>query len=682
MSERLLQKPLSPNAYRKETDGPALTLGFVGFMLDDGASVIFEHCSMGAKKALNALATIATQAIAAFGEIVHPVIELGSSSYANSYRTIYDPRLNVIGYVTDKRARRFLRRFYPEMANMAVRDITAENVAKAVGGTVERDGSILCRCPVHEANGTHNPSLLLSITKTRRILFHCRSQNCDAKHFQAIRDHLVKCGLPRSHVGGSNNGEIQYNYQNPDGSYAWTKVRRVTKLGRKRFFCAVWQEDTKQWSTGRPEGVPLLFNLAAVTKVLAEYPTTPLLIVEGEKDVLTAAGLGLLATTNADGAGKWRVEDTEKLMKLGARRVVVCPDNDGPGVDHGIRVAKTFQQAGVEVHWLELPGLGAKEDLSDWVPNQTNPDQLLDELIGAAPLFDADALDWRGRLKIAGRSAACSYRGDIPNMSLALRYESRLKGCFAWNNFRHRVEVIRKTPWCLPDWWAADLTPVGYRALRDADITELGNYLTEVYDFGACAMAVSRAAIHAVADTHIFDELEDWIDALPDWDGTARLDGWLATYAGADTEAHAAGYLALIGAKYIMQALYRALHPGAKADYSLVFTGNQGVGKDRVLEAMFTPYYREGIPSPGGNPADFARGIAGAIVAHGAEMSAWRKSDVEEQKAVLTRCVDHGRPAYGYETRSYPRRTCLTFTTNDVESCRTRPATAATGPSP
>ena len=150
--------------------------------------------------------------------------------------------------------------------------------------------------------------------------------------------------------------------------------------------------------------------------------------------------------------------------------------------------------------------------------------------------------------------------------------------------------------------------------------------------------------------THIFDELKDWIDALPDWDGVARLDGWLATYGGADTEAHAADYLALVGAKYIMQALNRALHPGAKADYSLVFTARQGVGKDRVLEAMFAPYYREGIPSPRVNPADFARGIAGAIVAHAAEMSAWRKSDVEEQKAALTRCVDHGRPAYGYES--------------------------------
>jgi hypothetical protein len=101
MSERLLPKPLSPNAYKKDTDGPTYMLGFVGYLLD----VVFEHSSGGAKKGVNALATTATQAIVAFGEIVHPVIELDSSSYENSYRTIYDPKFNVIGYVTDKRAR-------------------------------------------------------------------------------------------------------------------------------------------------------------------------------------------------------------------------------------------------------------------------------------------------------------------------------------------------------------------------------------------------------------------------------------------------------------------------------------------------------------------------------------------------------------------------------------------------
>jgi hypothetical protein len=106
MSEQLLKKPLSPGAYRKDTDGPTYVMGFVGFFLDDGCNVVFEHSSGGAKKAINALATEATQAVAAFGEIIHPVIELGSSSYTHNHgRTIYDPKLTVVGYVTDTRAR-------------------------------------------------------------------------------------------------------------------------------------------------------------------------------------------------------------------------------------------------------------------------------------------------------------------------------------------------------------------------------------------------------------------------------------------------------------------------------------------------------------------------------------------------------------------------------------------------
>jgi hypothetical protein len=105
MSEHLLTKPLSPNAYRKETDGPTIVFGFIGFFLDDGANVMFEKNSNGGKGAVQALATEATQALAAFGEMVHPVIELGSSSYETSGRTIYKPKLSVIGYVTDKRAK-------------------------------------------------------------------------------------------------------------------------------------------------------------------------------------------------------------------------------------------------------------------------------------------------------------------------------------------------------------------------------------------------------------------------------------------------------------------------------------------------------------------------------------------------------------------------------------------------
>jgi DNA polymerase I-like protein with 3'-5' exonuclease and polymerase domains/predicted P-loop ATPase len=554
---------------------------------------------------------------------------------------------------------------------MNAADISIESVAKAVGGKIERDGSILCNCPIHEAEGTHNPSLVLTITRTGRILVHCRSQNCDAKHFQKIADHLVKvCELPRSHVGGKRTDEeVRYVYQHPDGSYCWTKTRFYTRAGKKRFICEWLDMKTKQWVTGRPAGAPLLFNLPTIASALAAYPNVPLLVVEGEKDVMTAGELGMLAVTNADGAGKWRTEDTRTLIDLGARRIIICPDNDAPGISHGIAVARTFQQAGIETRWLELPELGVKEDLSDWVPNQTHPDARLKELVEAAPPFDAEALDWRSRLKMARPSAGCTYRGDIPNLKLALQFEQRLKGCFAWNEFRLRDEVTRKTPWCQPEWWAPEnLTPVGYRARCDADLTELGSYLTHTYDFGASSVSACRNALNTEGVHNSFDEIKDWFGERPRWEGgNSILDTWLIDYAGADTTVHSREYLALVGRMYVMQVVNRALNPGAKADYSLVFVGLQGAGKDQVLDAMFSPYYREGIPSPRVSQADFALALAGGIVAHAAEMSAWRKADVEDQKAVLTRRVDHGRRAWGYDPRTYPRRSCLAFSTNDAE---------------
>jgi hypothetical protein len=70
MTEALLKKPLSPGAYRQDTDGPKYMMGFAGLFFDDGTTVIFDHSSGGATKAINALSTTALQAVVAFGEMV------------------------------------------------------------------------------------------------------------------------------------------------------------------------------------------------------------------------------------------------------------------------------------------------------------------------------------------------------------------------------------------------------------------------------------------------------------------------------------------------------------------------------------------------------------------------------------------------------------------------------------
>ena len=75
-------------------------------MMDDGTKLLFEHSSRGAIQAVNTLAMLVTQAMAAFREVVHPVIELGASSYVNYLgKTVFDPQFNVVGYIADRRAK-------------------------------------------------------------------------------------------------------------------------------------------------------------------------------------------------------------------------------------------------------------------------------------------------------------------------------------------------------------------------------------------------------------------------------------------------------------------------------------------------------------------------------------------------------------------------------------------------
>jgi len=88
-------------------------------------------------------------------------------------------------------------------------------------------------------------------------------------------------------------------------------------------------------------------------------------IVEGEKDVETLRSLGLCATTNRGGAGKWRDEYADDLK--GAGSVVVIPDNDEPGRKHAQDVAEKLNGKVKDLVILNLPGLGEKEDISDWV---------------------------------------------------------------------------------------------------------------------------------------------------------------------------------------------------------------------------------------------------------------------------------------------------------------------------
>src|SRR5215471_9060406 len=88
--------------------------------------------------------------------------------------------------------------------------------------------------------------------------------------------------------------------------------------------------------------------------------------------------MGLLATTNPGGAGKWRLEYSKYLTGFD---VVLLPDNDDAGRQHAHHVAQCLRDNAASVRIVELGGLPEKGDVSDWIDggaSQSDFETLLD----------------------------------------------------------------------------------------------------------------------------------------------------------------------------------------------------------------------------------------------------------------------------------------------------------------
>jgi hypothetical protein len=98
-------------------------------------------------------------------------------------------------------------------------------------------------------------------------------------------------------------------------------------------------------------------------------------IPEGEKDTDRLWESGLVATNNSGGAKKWEAHYGDQLA---GRDVVVLPDNDQPGHDHGQQVAQMLHSKARSIKVLNLPNLPPNGgDVSDWLDKGGTVDELL-----------------------------------------------------------------------------------------------------------------------------------------------------------------------------------------------------------------------------------------------------------------------------------------------------------------
>lgn len=155
------------------------------------------------------------------------------------------------------------------------------------------------------------------------------------------------------------------------------------------------------WSTKGvrqvPYRLPELLEAAASDYII--------FVVEGEKAADRLIDLGVPATTNARGAGKWPEELNQFFSGC---RVVVLPDNDPQaahkdgrlkfhddgrpvfvGQDHANAVAGKLLGVAKDVRVLPLPDLPLKGDIVDWLDAGGTTDDLY-TLANKAPKFEAE----------------------------------------------------------------------------------------------------------------------------------------------------------------------------------------------------------------------------------------------------------------------------------------------------
>lgn len=263
-------------------------------------------------------------------------------------------------------------------------------------------GEVLYRCPRHE---DAHPSLSINPAKNVWMCGPCSTSGNawalaawvsghSADDKPAVSAWLRENGLLNG--GAERKISAVYQYHDKDGNPVYEVVRFEPKDFRQR------RSDGNGGYTWNLQGVErVLYNLPEVHA--AEY----VFVVEGEKDADQLSKLGLTATTNAGGCGKWCTEYSEALR---GKYVTVIPDNDQPGRDHAAAMARSLFGKAASVKVLDLPGLPDKGDVSDWLQGQ-DPEDAAEEL---SRLSEA-AQEWKpeSRFKIGSAAQALKPQPDI-----------------------------------------------------------------------------------------------------------------------------------------------------------------------------------------------------------------------------------------------------------------------------
>lgn len=515
---------------------------------------------------------------------------------------------------------------------------------------------------------------------------------------EAPRAHL-KRGLP----------ERVWHYRDADGATIGYVYRFVTSDGGKEVMPVCWarhaasgKEDWRWMHFAEPRPLYGLDRLAA-------KPDATVLVVEGEKCADAAhelfpelAVLTWPGGTNAEFKADW--------APLAGRKVIIWPDADAkreklsneekeagidplskpfldefkqPGMKAAVKIASRLVDYGCKVWMVTIPKPGEVADGWDVADFQAEklqageagfdfPGWLRDRTVVWSPdMADAppaestsppnDAAAGEGKKRDNWywnllRTQKGELAAVVANVYDVLVNDDMWRGIIAFDEHSQRVVKLRPPPYVNGkegEWEASD-------------DTQTGIWITRRYRFAPASSTVAEA-VETLARANSFHPVQDWLRALPAWDGTKRIGSWLQSYLGVAPESPGQEtYLRMAGGWFLMGMVARAMRPGCKFDYCLVLEGTQGKTKSTALAVLAGEQWF-GDTDLDLHNKDAMIALQGKWLYEIAEMGAIARSEEKRQKSFLSRRVDEFRPPYGRRDIKVPRQLVFAGTTNEWE---------------
>ena len=298
------------------------------------------------------------------------------------------------------------------------------------------------------------------------------------------------------------------------------------------------------------------------------------------------------------------------------------------------------------------------------IDQPSDPGQRAGEIVD---LFAGKKADGKSRgvhhlMGVLAKNERGGVLATLANALLILAHDPPLQGIVSFNEFRQEALIMRPPP---PAEDGGALVPGPYpRPWTAEDACLVQAYLQRVWasKFGR---ETTESAMATAAQCLRFHPVRDWLGALT-WDGTSRIDAWLTKACGANpTDYHGA-----VGAKVLIAAVRRVRRPGVKFDCLLLLEGAQGIGKSKLLRALFSEQWFSDAMPPNLSDKDAAMALLGVWGLELAEIEHLIRAEVETVKAFLSRGIDRYRPPYGRAFIERPRQGVLIGTTNSTDYLR------------